>query len=101
MASRVRDKLIEMANAGIRMVEISVQQLRAEGNAAGAEQQGKLKLKLSQERNQLKETNQGWQIAWGVVDRALAGMHYFCGTFHLPSLALQQRHNRDSGVSCR
>ena len=84
MASLVRDKLIEQAKADVQRVNALVQQLKAQGDAAGATQKGKLRLQLMQHCDQLQQTNRGWQMAWGVVDRALAGMQFFRGTFHLP-----------------
>ena len=43
---------------------------------------------LIHEHHQLEQTDQGWKLAWGIVDRALAGMKCFCGTFHILSPAL-------------
>ena len=70
MAARVRHKLIEMARAAIIM---------------GAAHDERVKLELKQEHNQLAQTDKGWKRAWGIVDRALAGMTCFCGTFHILS----------------
>ena len=70
MASSVRDKLIQMAKAKIKN--------------AGSAGQKELKLKLVQQLYLLTDTNKGWQNAWGVVDRALSGLNFFCGRFHIP-----------------
>ena len=98
MASLVRDKLIEQANADVQRVDASVQQLRAQGNAVGATQKEKLRLQLMQQRDQLQQTNLGWRMAWGVVDRALAGMEFFRGTFHLSFAHYPPPHSHDSGM---
>ena len=73
MAVRVRSKLIEKARVALEIV--------------GALQDERVKLKLMQQHNQLAQTDQGWKLAWGIVDRALAGMKCFCGTFHILSPA--------------
>ena len=84
MASLVRGKLIEQAIADVKTVERSVQQLKAKGDTAGATQKENLRVQLMQHRDRLQKTNLGWQMAWGVVDRALAGMEFFRGNLHLP-----------------
>ena len=71
MAARVRRMLIDKARVAVTI--------------AGAAQDERDKLKLKQEYNQLAQTDQGWKRAWGIVDRALAGMKCFCGTFHILS----------------
>ena len=69
MASLVRDKLIEQAIADV------------------------------QQRDRLQKTNLGWRMAWGVVDRALAGMDFFRGNFHLPFAHYPPLpHSCDSGM---
>ena len=70
MVDRVRSILIEKAR-----VELS--------KRVGGPQ--RVTDKLIQEHYQL---DQGWRRAWGIVDRALAGMKCFCGTFHILSPAL-------------
>ena len=86
MASLVRNKLIEMAKAGIEIVQKLVEQRRSQGNATGAAQQERDKKKLIENCDQLERTDRGWKIAWGIVDRALAGMKCFFGIFHILSL---------------
>ena len=99
MASLVRDKLIEQATVKVQRVAALVQQLRAQGNVAGATQKEKLRLQLMQQRDHLKQTDLGWRMAWGVVDRALAGMDFFRGTFHLPFAHYPPLpHSHDSGM---
>ena len=72
MVDRVRSILIEKAR-----VELS--------KRVGGPQ--RVTDKLIQEHHQPAQTDQGWRRAWGIVDRALAGMKCFCGTFHILSPA--------------
>ena len=74
MANRVRSILIEKARAAVER-----------SKRAGEPQ--KVTDELIKEYRQLEHRDQGWKRAWGIVDRALAGMKCFCGTFHILSPA--------------